>query len=146
MTSPRRVVTGVNSAGKSVVISDENLPDRSDGVISIPIYSSLPSDWVPIREMPAELTSTNRPPFYGTSWQIIEFAPSDRGRMHMTDGLDYLVIRSGELTMFLDDDVEVVLKEGDYLVQGGVAHAWANRSGAPCVAECFVIGVPREGT
>ena len=52
--------------------------------------------------------------------------------------------RSGELTMILDDGVEILLKEGDYLVQGGVAHGWANRSGKPCIAECLVIGVPRE--
>lgn len=143
MATARRVVTGVNSAGKSIVISDEVLPERTDGVASIPIYSTPAPATVPVRDMPSKLIATNRPPYFGTSWQIIEFPVTKGGGMHTTDGLDYIVIRSGEITMTMEDGSETVLKEGDYLVQGGVAHAWSNRSGKPCIAECFVIGVPR---
>lgn len=148
MASLRRVVTGINSAGRSAVISDEVLPEPAGGISAVTIYSSFPSATVPVRELPTEHVPSPYLPPHATSWVVIEFAPSEETnslpRLHTTDTLDYLVVRSGELTMFLDDGVEVVLREGDYLVQGGVAHGWANRSGAPCVAECIIVGVPRE--
>ena len=49
--------------------------------------------------------------------------------MHRTETIDYAVILSGEITMFLDDQ-DVELKAGDTVVQCGTNHAWVNRSGA----------------
>ena len=43
---------------------------------------------------------------------------------HKTDSLDYIVILSGQLTMLMDDDDEVLLGAGDVLVQQGVMHGW----------------------
>jgi mannose-6-phosphate isomerase-like protein (cupin superfamily) len=51
--------------------------------------------------------------------------------MHRTETIDYAVILEGELTMILDDE-DVVLKQGDIVVQRGTSHSWANRSGKPC--------------
>jgi len=50
--------------------------------------------------------------------------------MHRTETIDYAIMLSGELTLVLDD-TDVVLREGDVVVQCGTNHAWSNRSGKP---------------
>lgn len=51
--------------------------------------------------------------------------------MHRTETIDYAVILEGELTMILDEE-DVVLKQGDIVVQRGTSHSWVNRSDKPC--------------
>ena len=41
------------------------------------------------------------------------------------------VVLEGEITLVLDKE-EVLMKTGDFLVERGTNHAWANRSGKPC--------------
>ena len=51
--------------------------------------------------------------------------------MHRTQTVDYAIVLSGEIVMLLDDS-EVVMKQGDVLIQRGTNHAWTNRSEEPC--------------
>ena len=51
--------------------------------------------------------------------------------MHRTETIDYVLILSGEIYCVLDDS-EVLLKQGDMMIQCGTNHAWSNRSNAPC--------------
>jgi mannose-6-phosphate isomerase-like protein (cupin superfamily) len=65
----------------------------------------------------------------------------DSGRhpsMHATDSIDYLVVISGEMHMLMEDG-EVLLQQGDCIVQRGTKHAWINRSDAPCVIAAVLI-------
>jgi mannose-6-phosphate isomerase-like protein (cupin superfamily) len=58
-----------------------------------------------------------------------------RGRhpfMHRTESIDYAVVLKGEVTMLLDDQ-DVLLKEGDVVIQRGTNHAWSNRSDKPAL-------------
>ncbi len=52
--------------------------------------------------------------------------------MHRTQTVDYAVVLKGEITMLLDDQ-DVVLKEGDVVIQRGTNHAWSNRSDKPAL-------------
>ena len=52
--------------------------------------------------------------------------------------IDYAIILEGEITMVLDEE-DVVLKAGDVVVQCGTAHAWSNRSNAPCTIAFVLI-------
>jgi len=52
--------------------------------------------------------------------------------MHRTQTIDYAVVLKGEITMLLDDQ-DVVLKEGDVVIQRGTNHAWSNRSDKPAL-------------
>jgi mannose-6-phosphate isomerase-like protein (cupin superfamily) len=52
--------------------------------------------------------------------------------MHRTETLDYAVVLSGEITLLLDDQ-DVVLREGDVVIQRGTNHAWSNRSNRPAL-------------
>jgi mannose-6-phosphate isomerase-like protein (cupin superfamily) len=51
--------------------------------------------------------------------------------MHRTQSVDYALVLEGEITLVLDKE-DVILKTGDFLVERGTNHAWANRSGKPC--------------
>lgn len=60
---------------------------------------------------------------------------AEQGRhpfMHRTETIDYAVVLSGEITMLLDDQ-DVVLREGDVVIQRGTNHAWSNRSDKPAL-------------
>ena len=64
--------------------------------------------------------------------------------MHTTASIDYEFVVSGEVTLELDDGVEVHLKAGDTVVQNGTRHAWRNRSNEPCVLVVVLIGAPNR--
>jgi len=40
-------------------------------------------------------------------------------------------VLEGEITLVLDQE-EVLMRTGDFVVERGTNHAWANRSGKPC--------------
>lgn len=47
--------------------------------------------------------------------------------MHATETVDYAIVLHGEIYAVMDDG-EVLLRQGDILIQRGTAHAWSNRS------------------
>ena len=55
--------------------------------------------------------------------------------MHRTQTVDYALVLEGEITLVLDEE-EVLMKTGDFLVERGTNHAWANRSGK-CAVFCL---------
>ncbi len=139
MTQPRRVVTGHDASGKSVVLSDgqppQHHPMRGAGVgadffemwstpEAVPQLTSVES-----RE-PNEREFTIMPAT-GHLIRIIDIYPPNAGGkrtvMHRTRTLDYVVVIEGEVVLVLDDS-EVVLKKSDVVVQRGTNHAWENRS------------------
>ncbi len=140
MTSPvRRVVTGHDQAGNSVVLSDgtptQHHPMRGREVGAdffemwsvarpVPMLTSLEA-----RE-PTEREFTIMPPT-GHLLRIIDIYPPRMGGrrtvMHRTRTLDYVVVIEGEVVLVLDDS-EVVLGRSDVVVQRGTLHAWENRS------------------
>ena len=58
--------------------------------------------------------------------------------MHFTDSIDYLVVISGEMNMLMEDG-EVLIQQGDCIVQRGTKHAWVNRGDVPCVIAAVLI-------
>jgi mannose-6-phosphate isomerase-like protein (cupin superfamily) len=148
--STRRVVTGHDTHGKSVVVSDGPPPQHH------PMHgSSVGADfhemWNDAQAIP-ELTSVaaREPneraftimPVAGHLLRILDVYPlkdgGNRTVMHRTRTLDYVVVIEGELVLILDDS-EVVLKPGDVVVQRGTDHAWENRSSAMARAAFFHI-------
>ncbi len=135
----RRVVTGHDTGGKSVVLSDETPPQHHSmrgpeiGADFHEIWSD--SDTVPELTSVAAREPNERPftimPVAGHLLRILDVYPlRDSGKrtvMHRTRTLDYVVVIEGELVLILDDS-EVTLKPGDVVVQRGTDHAWENRS------------------
>lgn len=135
---PRRIVTGHDARGASVVVSDG----------PVPMSRELPQDGVAFHEVwatddapatigagasdPTAGSLTVPPSARGTRIRINEFLPGhldDRGLqspVHRTESIDYGIVLEGEITLVLDDS-EVVARAGDIVVQRGTDHAWANR-------------------
>ena len=81
-------------------------------------------------------------PVAGHLLRILEVYPLNAGGkrtvMHRTQTLDYVVGIEGELVLLLDD-IEVIVKQGDVIVQRGTDHAWENRSDKLARAAFFHI-------
>lgn len=132
----RRIVTGLDAAGKSIVSSDvvaASIPGRFDERVGR--YDPWWTDAMPpVLDGPDPTlqpgTVTPRP--YGTIFRILEIPPGNDATKHKTDTIDYYVILQGELYMTLDEG-EVLCREGDVIVQRSTNHGWENRSGQPAM-------------
>jgi len=140
--SGRRIVTGHDQNGKSIVLSDgpppQNHPMHGSAIGAdfiemwsdpdvVPQLTSVPST------QPAEPNDryfTIMPPA-GHLIRVIDVYPPQMGGkrtvMHRTRTLDYAVVIEGEVVLILEDS-EVLLRKSDVVVQRGTNHAWENRS------------------
>jgi hypothetical protein len=148
--SRRRVVTGHDARGRSVVLSD-GPPPQHHSMHGSGIGADFHEMWSDAGTVP-ELTSVvprepNKRPFTimpaaGHLLRILDVYPlKDGGKrtvMHRTRTLDYVVVIEGELILILDDG-EVILKPADVVVQRGTDHAWENRSDTIARAAFFHI-------
>ena len=146
----RRVVTGHDTNGKSIILSDGQPPQHHSmhgpgiGADFVEMWSD-PSA-VPELTSVAEREPNERVftimPASGHLLRILEVYPlSNGGRrtpMHRTRTLDYVVVIDGELVLLLDDS-EAILRKGDVVVQRGTNHAWENRSDRTARAVFFHI-------
>lgn len=136
---PRRVVTGHDRDGKSVVVSD-GPPPQDHPMHGPEVGADFTEIWhepdpvpgltaTPASE-PNDRAFTIMPPS-GHLMRIIELYPASEGGkktvMHRTRTLDYAMVIEGEVVLHLTDS-EVVLGPGEVVVQRGTDHAWENRS------------------
>jgi len=135
----RRIVTGHDANGKSIILSDGPPPQNHAmsgadvGADFIEIWNSASP--VPVLTHSEAIEPNNKPfsimPPTGHLLRLIDLYPAGMGGhrtvMHRTRTLDYVVVIEGEVTLLLDDS-EVVLGPGDVVVQRGTNHAWENRS------------------
>jgi quercetin dioxygenase-like cupin family protein len=139
----RRIVTGHDGEGRSVVVADEELapgelaedPGRSD-VAFFQLWAT--------HEMPVELSdaalerqrhgsaATIVGNGAGSTIRIGVLEAGARSPMHRTDSLDYGICLEGECDLELDGGEVVTIRPGDVVVQRGTNHVWHNRSDAPC--------------
>ena len=146
----RRVVTGHDANGKSVVLAD-GAPPQHHPMHGPEIGADFHEMWsehdsVPVLTSAKTKEPNERPftimPASGHLLRILDVYPLTSGGkrtvMHRTRTLDYVVIIEGELVLILDDS-EVVLKAGDVVVQRGTDHAWENRTGAIARAAFFHV-------
>ena len=133
----RRVVTGLNEAGKSCVIVDgPGLPYGQGARMiwrsEVPADNSTQADCEPVA-FSFDLMER------GSMFIRMEFAPGAAEFWHATDTIDYIVMLEGEVTLMLEA-CETILRAGDFLVDRGVVHCWRNDSGKPAVAA--IISLP----
>jgi quercetin dioxygenase-like cupin family protein len=140
--SPRRIVTGHDPSGRSVVLSDGPTPKTLD-VGTAAFHEIWITDETPARIADAEPEPTDRPvrtppPAGGVIVRFTEMAPGAESPMHRTETIDVGVVLEGETWLLLDDGSETRVGAGDAVVQRGTNHAWANRSDRP-VRMMFVL-------
>ncbi len=128
----RRVVTGHNNEGRSIIKWDSEV----EAISGRPGFSHVPL-WA-TKQLPAQLTDDDPNTWEigttiaeGSVMRIIRYEPGVAKRWHRTDSIDYAVVLSGEIYMQLDEE-EVHLKAGDVMIQRGTMHNWVNRGTEPC--------------
>jgi hypothetical protein len=180
----RRVVTGLDSEGRSCIASDGpaevivRFPDQPvppgnwsevhwmwthDETPAVPNGGSgsggVPANWFPGPTGTRLIIETLGPGFgvaparaeehesgsnslhdIGT---VFNSRYQDRTGVHSSDTIDYAIVISGRLWLQMTDGTEVVLEQGDCVVQRGVRHAWRNRDEEPCQVAFIMIGAAR---
>jgi mannose-6-phosphate isomerase-like protein (cupin superfamily) len=149
----RRIVTGHDADGKSIILSD-GPPPQTHAMSGAGVGADFIEIWNTPEPVPTiaatEATEPNDRPFRimppsGHLLRLIELYPASMGGhrtvMHRTRTLDYVVVIEGEVILLLDDS-EVVLGPGDVVVQRGTSHAWENRSDR--IARCAFFHI--DGT
>lgn len=163
----RRVVTGERSDGSSYVVSDGVVPHVEGPISFAGFWATSPQRGIPVRGAQDEPVALMAQPTarvgetrFGAIWyppqsrvgeEMIAVAGADGaprgGRSfpgrHATMSYDYIIIMQGEIWLQLDEG-EVLLNAGDFVVQCGVAHSWHNKSDAPCLFYCIIIGADRR--
>jgi quercetin dioxygenase-like cupin family protein len=142
MSTPRRIVTGHDAAGKSVVLSDTTSPKTTE-IGTAAFHEIWVTQGMPVQIPATEPESTDRPirvppPPNGVMIRFTEMEPGAASPMHRTETLDVGVVLEGETWMLLDDGSETLVGPGDAVVQRGTNHAWENRSDRP-VRMLFVL-------
>lgn len=137
----RRIVTGHDAAGNSVILSDGVPPQdhpmtrERAGADFIEIWNC--PDPVPTLTSTPEGEPSLRPftimPTSGHLIRQIVLQPASAGGqktvMHRTKTLDYAAVIEGEVVLHLTDS-SVTLGPGSVVVQVGTDHAWENQSDA----------------
>jgi hypothetical protein len=151
----RRVVTGHDENGKSIVLQDgtpPNIRNRGTGVDFFEIWSTSETPVIVTSQEPDPTDGpwVTPPAPNGTKIRFNDFYPGhiDKlpvradGRhkmMHRTKSVDYGIVLDGEIWMILDDS-EVLLKTGDVVIQRGTDHAWENKSDQVCRMAFILVG------
>lgn len=142
----RRIVTTHDKDGKSVIWMDgfaTNHKYPNERMISTLLWSTegAPADYALEEDGGARILGT-APPASGTRFMHSELAPGkvegDWPHMHRTDSIDYKIIVSGEVTMYLDD-TKVVARAGDVIIGRGTNHAWINEGTVPCRSVTILV-------
>ena len=164
----RRVITGHDSNGASIILADEQVESIAAGGFSYdPMWATdiaavVPNDGrIPIRPafFPAPggarvLTWVAAPSGAiapdATPEEIEAAAPGliahmepDEPGMHTTQTIDVDVVLRGEIWMEVDHGREVHLKAGDVVIQNGTRHRWHNRTDAPTVVLSVLVGAKK---
>jgi quercetin dioxygenase-like cupin family protein len=149
-TPPRRVVTGHDAGGRSVVLSDGPTPTTlgletgatfheiwATSAAPVPIAATEPAD-------PTDRPLQVPPDALGTIVHVIDMPPGSSAPMHRTKSVDYGIVLEGEVELELDDGSVTGIRPGELVVQRGTAHAWFNRSAS--MARMLFVMVDGEFT
>ena len=166
----RRIVTGIDSEGRSFFQEDGETPGYLDlgAFIDEEIWIDDPGTAETEYVDPASAEKFDLvPPQGGSRARIFTFMP-DKGQsydpeviskaaqrfntgeamdpenpgMHTTATIDYGIVLSGNITLELDEGSRK-LGPGDIVVQRATAHAWRNNSDQPCTMLFVLISSPK---
>lgn len=152
---PRRVIAGLDAAGRSCVVSDTRVDFAGN-----PPSMEVANVWTgrfgaeDARADNAAPLAAGLAPFRleqlaepGYAMMYVEYGPGlgrDDPHMHFTDTTDHFYVIEGEVVLVLESG-DVVLKAGDIGICRGVMHGWRNDSGRVARLVTFVLPAARLG-
>ncbi len=135
----RRVVVGENADGRSVIVRDDGVAaKRLAGIDLFPLWGI---DAIPVKLPCSGLENAGSwagegvvRAAVGTIAAGVLVGKDDSAHLHFdehgfhrTDSVDVAFIVSGEVTMRVPGEADVILRPGDTVVQNGATHAWENQ-------------------
>jgi hypothetical protein len=164
----RRLTTGRNAEGKSVLVDDARIaegtlgnfnfwttrPDGTDGAANIPFFPPPGGSIFRVFRLPPG----DPPPTASQFASIVdEFFKSvgspgcrvDTSRhplMPVTPTTDYIMLLSGEVSLLLDVGGPISLRPFDCVVQRATNHAWVVTGSEPAVLVAVMSGVVAQET
>ena len=113
----RRVVTGHDRQGKSIIALD----DKPEAAVlgAAQDRRALIEVWATISKEAVVDPSASE-------FRVVDMPAGSRREMHRTDTVDYAIVLAGEVHLVLEQE-ETKLGAGDVVVQRGTYHAWHNR-------------------
>jgi mannose-6-phosphate isomerase-like protein (cupin superfamily) len=167
MRKLRRIVTGQNAAGRSIV-ELEGPPDpilefipgaglfeiwsddagnsfqNHPGAASLlPVSHGAKCRWFTVLPVPQGVGAAELAAFYDSSFRAMaerDIRP-DTARhpgMHRTETLDFIIVIEGRVRLILDEE-ECVLGPGDVVVQRATNHAWSCVGNHPALLVAVLI-------
>ncbi len=162
----RRIVTGHNAAGQSVIAEDSMVaPVQPFGLTDFWQTNTVPAP-LDVDGRPSECRL--EPPAGGTLFRFFEIVPQPSGMtpeqaeqrmakafaalsashcrrdtrrhplMHTTQTVDYIIVLRGNVTLLLDEG-EVALKPFDVVIQRGTNHSWVNQGPEPALLMAVLV-------
>lgn len=140
----RRIVTGVDDKGKSMIASDGRVPENAQyGEEKISGSVLWKEDEVPVNigkhaETLDGYTFNLEPPSGGMTAHILTLEPGFNGAYHQTKTIDFVFILSGKLELKLEEG-RTILSPGDTVIQRGTNHAWRVIGNEPCTLGAVML-------
>lgn len=138
----RRVVTGVNKAGKSVVVSDGPVPKGAtwseSGTGSGGDLWIVSRDAINLTDQSDSLVGYTWPSPGGVIARMMTWEAGFMYPMHRSDTIDFVFIISGQLELTLEEG-STLLRPGETVVQRGTNHAWRVVGNEPCTFAAVLI-------
>lgn len=137
----RTLITGVDAAGRSCVVSEDDLAlDQLAPGFAMGIPYATSSSPPPARPAGSgPLIEQGIAPGF-VRWMVVDLGPDTETPMHHTDTLDLQTVVTGTVDLILDDGAHR-MEQGDLAVLTGIDHAW--RAGPePCRLSAVLIGTP----
>jgi quercetin dioxygenase-like cupin family protein len=139
----RRIVTGVDDSGKSVIQSDGIVPDfarwseKTGNGSDLWVEPQVPVDLSKCNDLDGR-TGETEPPDGGVIIRIGTGNPGWSYPMHKTTTLDFCIVISGQIELILDEGSTVV-KPGDTVIQRGTNHGWRVVGDEPCTMVAVLL-------
>ncbi|KIX07965.1 uncharacterized protein Z518_02619 [Rhinocladiella mackenziei CBS 650.93] len=142
---PRRIVTGHDEQGNSIILKDSQIPCVPTGVKAnfavlwetsqFPASNNGSAD--PIDHKTQSLANDK-----GVVLRVVDIPANTVTMFHRTVSLDFGILFEGELDCHLDNGAVIHMKPGDVCVQRGTIHGWTNPSSKP--ARIYFILIAAE--
>jgi hypothetical protein len=162
----RRLVTGLNAGGKSVLLEDARIDEGRLGNFNFwrtkpggtadtdlvrqdfPFFADPGGTVFRVFRLPAMPPSMTEQEMRDVSAGFFEeiAVPScrvDTSRhplMHVTPTIDYIMLLSGEVSLLLDEGEPIPLQPFDAVVQRSTNHAWVNTGSDAAILMAVMIG------
>ena len=147
----RRVVTGINAEGKSIILKDGAVPKSAirstePGTLhwnALWVEQQVPVDLSKNTETLEGYTLTLEPPQGGIIAHFFTLETGYEPDFHRTNTLDFIFIISGKLELLMEGN-STILSPGDTVVQRGTNHAWRVIGNEPCRVAAVVISATKS--